>query len=142
MCSNRIGRTARDPRAVFEHWQSSPASPTLRLVDRSVYVDMYRAMPDCVGGLGVMGKINLSVKSEGLRLEHWMRGRQIAWIRTDHDRWVGIVIVDAHSTNGLSSVTMTLWLPPGAFQLDQPEDWYTREMAPWIGPRASTGPGI
>ncbi|AGM28169.1 Uncharacterised protein [Mycobacteroides abscessus subsp. bolletii] len=107
---------------MFERWSSNPRFPTLKKLYRTVYVDMNQALPGCVGGL--VKNRNITLRAEGLRLEAWMRGHQIAWIRTHDLHWIAVVQVEAHSENEMSSVTMTLWLPPKMFQLDKPEGFY------------------
>lgn len=106
---------------MFERWESDPNFPTLKLMDRTVYVDMYQAIPGCVGGF--MKQMNITVRSDGLRLESWMQGRQIAWVRTHANHWIGVVEVKAHSSNGLCAVLMTLWLPAQAFQIEPPSGY-------------------
>jgi hypothetical protein len=67
---------------------------------------------------------NITLRSEGLRLEAWMAGYQIAWMRTHDLHWIGVIRIDAQSSNELSSVTMTLWLPPSMFQVDCPDGFH------------------
>ncbi|WP_457095123.1 hypothetical protein [Mycobacteroides abscessus] len=107
---------------MFERWAENPR--TFKRVYRQVYVDMRKALPGCVGGF--VRNRNLSVRAEGLRIEEWMRGHQIAWIRTHDCHWLGIVKVEAQSSNELSDITMTLWLPPSMFQLERPDYLFER----------------
>lgn len=103
---------------MFDSWESHPTYRTLIRVGRRVYVDMYKAIPGCVGGF--VRNRNISLRAEGLYLEAWMPGEQLAWIRTHDLHWIGVVQVCAHSSNGRSTITMTLWLPPEAFQIERP----------------------
>ncbi|SLC65939.1 Uncharacterised protein [Mycobacteroides abscessus subsp. massiliense] len=82
---------------MFERWSSNPRFPTLKKLYRTVYVDMYQALPGCVGGL--VKNRNITLRAEGLRLEAWMRGHQIAWIRTHDLHWIAVVQVEAQSEN-------------------------------------------
>lgn len=107
---------------MFERWGNNPRFPTLKRVYRQVYVDMQKALPGCLGGFA--RNRNITVRSDGLRIEEWMRGYQIAWIRTHDDHWIGIVKIEAHSSNEMSDITMTLWLAPDMFQLERPEGYY------------------
>lgn len=61
----------------------------------------------------------MGVRSGGLRLEPWMRARQVAWIRRASDGgWLAIVLMPASSANGQSSITMQLWLEPDMITTD------------------------
>lgn len=104
---------------LFDRWQSNPRFPTLVRVYRRVYVDMYKALPGCVGGL--VRDRNLTVRSDGIRFEAYMAGYQIAWVRTHDAQWIGVCQVEAKSSNEMSSTTLELWLHPSAFQLERPE---------------------
>lgn len=104
---------------MFDDWVSHPAYPTLIRVCRQVYVDMYKALPGCVGGF--VRNRNITLRADGLRIEAWMPGEQIAWIRTHDLHWIGIVRINARSENRLSAIRMTLWLPPPAFQTEPPD---------------------
>ncbi|SII65734.1 Uncharacterised protein [Mycobacteroides abscessus subsp. massiliense] len=107
---------------VFDRWASNPRFPTLKRVYRLVYVNMRRALPESVGG--AVRNRNITVRAEGLRIEEWMRGYQIAWMRTHDSHWIGVVQIDALSDNEMSSVTMTLWLAPSMFQVERPDGFY------------------
>jgi hypothetical protein len=63
-------------------------------------------------------ELPLWVEACSLVLEPWMPGRQIAWLRRSDVGWLAIVLVDAGSANGLSRVTMQLWLEPEAITTD------------------------
>lgn len=54
------------------------------------------------------------IKASGLHLDHEMQARQLAWVRRSDGLWLAVVELTAHSSNARSSVTATLWLPPGA----------------------------
>lgn len=88
----------------FERWQSNPRFPTLVRTYRRVYVDMYKALPGCVGGL--VRDRNLTVRSDGIRFEAYMIGYQIAWVRTHDAQWIGVCQVEAKSSNEMSSTTV------------------------------------
>ncbi|OHU29125.1 hypothetical protein [Mycobacteroides chelonae] len=107
---------------MFGRWRSNPRFPTLKRVYRQVYVDMHRALPESVGGF-VRGR-NLTVRADGMRIEAWMRGYQIAWMRTSQDRWLGVVVIDVLSENEMSSTVMTLWLAPSMFQINRPDGFF------------------
>ncbi|WP_079634342.1 hypothetical protein [Mycobacteroides abscessus] len=107
---------------MFDRWHSNPRFPTLKQVRRTVYVDMYKALPGSVGGL--VKDRNLTIRSDGLRLEAWMCGYQLAWIRTHDEHWLGIIELEVHSSNQMSSITMQLWLAPHMFQLERPAAYY------------------
>lgn len=94
------------PKRRFPH--ASVSCPLLHpLWPYPLRLDMYQALPGCVGGL--VKNRNITLRAEGLRLEAWMRGHQIAWIRTHDLHWIAVVQVEAQSENEMSSVTMTLW---------------------------------
>ncbi|WP_234798080.1 hypothetical protein [Mycobacteroides chelonae] len=65
---------------MFDRWASHSRFPTLKRVYCQVYVNMRRALLESVGG--AIGRCIISVRAEGLRIEEWMRGYQIAWMRT------------------------------------------------------------
>ena len=94
---------------VFDRWVSSPEHPTLYLLDRTVLVDMQAAMP----GIGRrMDGVALWCRSSALRIEPFMTGRQIAWVRRFDGGFLAVVEIVAGSANGRSAVTMQLWLEP------------------------------
>ncbi|SLD44125.1 Uncharacterised protein [Mycobacteroides abscessus subsp. bolletii] len=106
----------------FEHWNSLPSHPTLTRQFRTVYVNMLLALPGCVDGAKT--GIHRDIKTHGLIVNRWMKGTQLAWIRTTSNRWLGIVEVPTTSGNGWSEITMRLWLPPTTFQATKPPDVY------------------
>ena len=67
-------------------------------IDRQVWVDMLRVFPGLGSCTRRQDELALWIKSGGLRLDPWMPGRQVAWLRR---RTVvgGLVLVPAASTN-------------------------------------------
>jgi hypothetical protein len=77
-------------------------------VNRRVMVDM-QALP----GLGRwMDGVPLWCRGAGLRLEPYMPGRQIAWLRRFDGGFFAVVEVAAGSANRRSQLTMQLWCEP------------------------------
>jgi hypothetical protein len=69
---------------VFECWASDPAYPTLFAVDRAVVVNMQAALP----GVGRrLDGVPMWCRSQGLRVEPYMSGRQIPWVRRFDGGW-------------------------------------------------------
>jgi len=65
---------------VFEY----PAPPTLFPVNRPVLVNMQAALP----GVGRrMDGVPMWCRSSGLRVEPYMQGQQIAWVRRFDGGW-------------------------------------------------------
>lgn len=65
----------------FSGWPETSQYRTRYSIDRPVWVDMLRVFP----GLGSCAlrqdELALWIKSGGVRLEPWMPGRQVAWLR-------------------------------------------------------------
>ena len=59
-------------------------------------------------------ELALWIKAGGLHLDYEMPGRQLAWVRRSDGSWIAVVELTAQSGNQRSSLTATLWLPPGA----------------------------
>lgn len=83
---------------LFERWQSNPRFPTLVRIYRRVYVDMYKALPGCVGGF--VRDRNLTVRSEGIRFEAY---------RMMKETWHHITKTDVKAT--ARPVSMVLAMP-------------------------------
>lgn len=97
---------------MFEEWENIEGYPTLFSCDRPVVVD--------TSWLPASGtrrdELAMWIKSGGLQLDYKMPGQQRAWIRRSDGSWVAVVELTAHSGNRRSSLTATLWLPPGAIK--------------------------
>lgn len=57
-------------------------------------------------------------RAGGLRLEPYMPGRQIAWVRRFDGGFFAVVEVAAGSANGRSRLTMQLWCEPSMITTD------------------------
>ena len=69
---------------MFEEWSRDLAYPTLFPVNRPVVVNMQGALP----GVGRrLEGVPMWCRSEGLRVEPYMLGRQIAWVRRFDGGW-------------------------------------------------------
>jgi hypothetical protein len=100
---------------VFEHWEIDCRYPTLFRVNRMVMVDMQAALP----GLGRrMDGVPMWCRGAGLRLEPFMPGHQIAWVRRFDGGFFAVVEVAAGSANGRSQLTMQLWCEPTMITTD------------------------
>ena len=100
---------------MFEEWVSDSAYPTLFHVDRLVMVDMQAALP----GVGRrMDGVPMWCRSSGLRVEPFMVGRQVAWVRRFDGGFFAVVDVVTGSSNGRSRLTMRLWLEPHMITTD------------------------
>lgn len=62
----------------FERWSSTEEFPTLRRVNRPVWVDTKAVFPDL--GRPMTG-VAMWVRSSAARVEPWMPGHQVAWLR-------------------------------------------------------------
>jgi hypothetical protein len=105
----------------FSGWPQAAEYRTLFSISRMVWVDMLRVFP----GLGACARrqdeLALWIKSGGLRLEPWMPGRQVAWLRRADGGWLALVLVPATSTNQAAHVTMQLWVEPDAIVTTAPQ---------------------
>ncbi|WP_131722377.1 hypothetical protein [Mycobacteroides abscessus] len=75
-----------------------------------VTVESSRAWP----GMFMHGGMSLStpeIRARGLKIEPFMRGRLVAQVRRTDGMWFAVVEVPAASGDGLSQLTMQLWLP-------------------------------
>lgn len=97
---------------MFDKWESIEGYPTLFPCDRPVVVDMGWLPPSGIR----RDELAMWIKSGGLHLDYEMPGRQLAWVRRADGSWVAVVELTAHSGNRRSSLTATLWLPPGAIK--------------------------
>lgn len=86
-----------------------PEFPTLFLVDRPVVINAQAVFPR--NGRRLNG-VAMWVRSNGLRLEPYVLGRQIAWIRRCDGGFWALVLIVAHSANGQSTLPMQLWVEP------------------------------
>ena len=90
-------------------------------IDRQVWVDMLRVFP----GLGSCARrrdeLPLWLVAGGVRLDPWMPGRQVAWLRRSDGGWLALVLVPAASTNQAAHVTLQLWVEPDAIVTAAPQ---------------------
>jgi hypothetical protein len=93
---------------MFERRHNDDEYPTLYRLDRDVVVDTSRLFP---ASTVRRDELPLWVKSFGLRLEARMPARQLAWIRRCDGSWLAMVMMEAGSGNGQSTLAMQLWLP-------------------------------
>ena len=70
---------------MFEHWKSDQTYPTLFPVNRPVLVSMQAALPGV--GRRRMDGVPMWCRSSGLRVEPYMQGWQIAWVRRFDGGW-------------------------------------------------------
>jgi hypothetical protein len=76
--------------------------------------------------MGRQDQLAMWIKAGGLRLEPWMPGRQVAWIRRADGGWLARVCVPATSTNRQACVTLQLWVEPAAVATGPPwgvDEW-------------------
>lgn len=108
------------PRVIFAHmfdnWTAlTLGHRTLHHVNRPVMVNTLRAFPPS----GIDRRHQpLWIRGGGLRLEHWMPGYQTAWLLREDSTWLAAVTIEATSTNGLSQITLQLWLLPDDISTD------------------------
>lgn len=62
----------------LDHWATTDDYPTLYRVDRPAWVHFQTLFPDL--GRRLIG-VPMWLRSGGLRIEPWQRGRQVAWMR-------------------------------------------------------------
>ena len=71
----------------FSGWPESSEYRTRFSIDRQVWVDMLRVFP----GLGSCARrrdeLPLWLVAGGVRLDPWMPGRQVAWLRRADGGW-------------------------------------------------------
>jgi hypothetical protein len=106
-------------------WPESGEHRILFPVERPVWVDMLRVFPG-LGSWGRQDQLAMWIKAGGLRLEPWMPGRQVAWIRRADGGWLARVCVPATSTNRQACVTLQLWVEPAAVATGPPwgvDEW-------------------
>jgi hypothetical protein len=65
-------------------------------------------------------ELALWIKSGGLRLDPWMAGRQVAWLRRSDGGWLALVLLPAASTNETARMTLQLWVEPDAITTTPP----------------------
>ena len=105
-----------DAGSPFDQWKDTSDYPTLFVTDRPVLVDS-RVFPSA-GAARRQDELALWIRGEGLRLDPWMAGRQIAWIRLNTGAWLASVQIPAASANRRCRITLQLWLEPDAFTTD------------------------
>ncbi len=104
---------------MFETW---PDHRTLRVFDpaRPVVVDMVRADPSCGRPYSAApGGVSLRVRASGAKIEPTMPALQLAWLQLSNGLWRGICELEVRSANHASSMTITLWVPPEAIQVQE-----------------------
>ncbi|SHV60566.1 Uncharacterised protein [Mycobacteroides abscessus subsp. abscessus] len=99
---------------MFEGWRDIEGYPTLFPCDRPVVVRTSWLPPSGTR----RDNLAMWIKAGGLELNYEMPGRQLAWVRRCDGSWIAVVELTARSGNGRSSLTATLWLPPGAISAD------------------------
>ena len=102
---------------MFDMWENIDGYPTLYPCDRPVIVDTRWLPPSGTR----RDKLAMWIKSGGLHLDYEMPSRQLAWVRRADGSWIAIVELIARSCNQRSSLTATLWLPPGAIRASSAE---------------------
>lgn len=106
-------------------WESWPDQRTLRLFTppRPVVVDMVRLDPNCGRPYSAAPEgVSLRVRASGARIEPTMPARQLAWLQLSNGLWRAICELTVSSANRVSSMTLTLWVPPEAIRLQEKED--------------------
>jgi hypothetical protein len=89
-------------------------------VDRPVWVDMLQVFPGLGSCARRQDELALWIKGAGLRLEPWLPGRQVAWLRRADGGWLAVVLLPAASTNQATRVTLQLWVEPTAITTEAP----------------------
>ncbi|WP_100522662.1 hypothetical protein [Mycobacteroides abscessus] len=102
---------------MFDEWVNPPGFKTLYLMDMPVTVESSRAWPGQFMHLGV-SLPSREVRTYGLKVEPFMRGRLVAQVRRTDGDWFAVVEVPAASGDGQSRLTMQLWLPPEVVRPD------------------------
>ncbi len=104
----------------FSDWPEAAEYRTRFSIDRQVWVDMLRVFPGLGSCARRQDELALWIKSGGLRLEPWMPGRQVAWLRRADGGWLALVLVAAASANGTAHVTLQLWVEPDSITMTPP----------------------
>lgn len=65
----------------FRGWPETSQYRTRYSIDRQVWVDMVRVFPGLGSCARRQDELALWIKSGGVRLEPFMPGRQVAWLR-------------------------------------------------------------
>ena len=79
---------------------------------------MLRVFPGLGSCARRQDELALWIKSGGLRLDPWMAGRQVAWLRRADGGW--LVLLPAASTNETARMTLQLWVEPDAITTTPP----------------------
>ena len=72
----------------FSDWPEDASYRTRFSIDRQVWVDMLRVFPGLGSCTRRQDELALWIKSGGLRLDPWMPGRQVAWLRRADGGWL------------------------------------------------------
>ncbi|MDH6244368.1 hypothetical protein [Mycobacterium sp. OTB74] len=97
---------------MFESWENIAGYRTLIPCDRTAMVNT-----SCLPTSGTRrDELPLWVKAGGLQIDYEMPARQLAWVRRADGSWIAVVELSVRSGNQQSSLTATLWLPPGAIR--------------------------
>jgi hypothetical protein len=99
---------------MFEEWVVDVCGyRTLHHVDRCVQVDTAKAFATSGSRPRRRDEISMWKRAGGISISApYMRARQIAWIMRDTGEWWAVVLMPVASGNGLSRITMQLWLEP------------------------------
>jgi hypothetical protein len=104
----------------FGDWPEAAVYRTRFSIDRQVWVDMLRVFPGLGSCARRQDELALWIKSGGLRLDPWMAGRQVAWLRRADGGWLALVLLPAASTNETARMTLQLWVEPDAITTTPP----------------------
>ena len=104
----------------FSDWPEDAVYRTRFSIDRQVWVDMLRVFPGLGSCTRRQDELALWIKSGGLRLDPWMPGRQVAWLRRADGGWLALVLLPAASTNETARMTLQLWVEPDAITTAPP----------------------
>ena len=105
---------------MFESWCDAR---TLRVFcpPRPVLVDIHQLDPHAGRPYGFSPtEVPLHTRANGARLEAVMPGDQQAWLQLFDGQWRALISLPVSSANGRSALTVTHWVPPGAFRLRVP----------------------
>ena len=104
----------------FSGWPETTEYRTRYAIDRPVWVDMGQVFPGLGSCARRQDELALWIKSGGVRLEPWMPGRQVGWLRRADGGWLAVVLLAAASANDASHVTLQLWVEPDVIRTDPP----------------------
>ena len=88
----------------FGGWPEAAVYRTRFSIDRQVWVDMLRVFPGLGSCARRQDELALWIKSGGLRLDPWMAGRQVAWLRRADGGWAGAIAGGEHQRDRADDV--------------------------------------